>query len=149
VRFGGRLEILSRGTRWVISRGLGLANDARALGRSLAPAKVDQWCNDVMTWPAMLELYEELTGVSHRPPTSTDVDEWIKPRLRRAFEDGTFVATELPLFERTTNAKDEGVHGQATKIEPPLPPPPPRRRVAPPKPFASWTSSGARFQASI
>jgi outer membrane protein OmpA-like peptidoglycan-associated protein len=138
VRFGGRLEFFSRGNRWVISRGLGPADDVRAHSRSFAASMVDDWCNDVMTWPVMLELYEELMGASHRPPTSTDLEEWIKPRLRRAFEDGTFVATEVSLFEQTTRAKDEGVHGQATKIEPPLPPPPPRRPVALPKTLFSF-----------
>ena len=138
MRFGGQLEILSRGTRWVITRahGAGPDDDASRASRSFAASKVDAWCDEVTTWPYMLELYQELAGRGPHPPTTADVAEWIKPRLRRAFEDGTLVvALAAPYAQKQM---EQGVHGQPPKIEPPLPPPAPRRPVAPPKTLHSF-----------
>jgi outer membrane protein OmpA-like peptidoglycan-associated protein len=134
------VEVSSRGARYVIVRSLGLgpAETEGRLSDSLAASMVHEWCEDVMSRPAIMELYEEIAGSSFRPPTSTDISESIKPRLRRAFQDGLLVALGRPLFEGVKKQGEEGVHGQPTKVEPPLPPPPPRRPVAPPKTLHSF-----------
>ena len=136
----GRVEVFSRGTRWVIARSfrMGVEQAASRMSPFLAASKVNEWCENTSTWPAMLELYEELAGDRFRPPTSVEIDEWIKPRLRRAFEEGELIVVESPLFEQTTKPTEEGVHVQRTKVEPPSPPPPPRRRVSPPKTLCSF-----------
>jgi outer membrane protein OmpA-like peptidoglycan-associated protein len=100
---------------------------------------VDGWCGDATTWPDMFRLYEELAGSLFRPPTTDEINEWIKPRLRRAFEDGTFVIVDASLLGRAKKPAEQGVHGQPTKFEPPLPPPAPRRRAAAPKALHSFT----------
>ena len=136
----GRVEVFSGGKRWVIAKSLSIGREQTAsrVSPSIAASKVNEWCESTSTWPDMLELYEELAGDRFRPPTSAAIDEWIKPRLRRAFEDGELVIVESPLFEQTTKPAEEGVHGQRTKIDPPLPPPAPRRPVAPPKTLFSF-----------
>jgi len=139
VRLDGHIEISARGTRWVISRSYDLGdNGARNLGSSFAASKVDDWCDDTMTWPDMLELYEELTGARFAPPTRADINESIKPQLRRAFQEGSLILLATPLGERTPNEAERGVHGQPTILEPPAPPPAPRRPVTPPKTLHSF-----------
>jgi outer membrane protein OmpA-like peptidoglycan-associated protein len=137
---GERLEIRSGGRRWVIARADALQSDRDAArsGRSLPSADIDEWCDNAMTWPDMLELYQEIAGPTWHPPTAADVNEWIKPRLRRAFEDGTLIAMPGNTPLDPTTKSEEGTHAQPTKIEPPLPPPAPRRPVAPPKALFSF-----------
>jgi outer membrane protein OmpA-like peptidoglycan-associated protein len=99
---------------------------------------VDAWCDDTTSWPEMFALYEELAGSSFRPPMAADVGEWIKPRLRRAFEDGTFIAVDATLLGQAKKSTEEGVHGKPAQVEPPVPPPAPRRPVTPPKTLHSF-----------
>ena len=138
--FGGRIEVFSRGTRWIITSSfrVGPEQATSCMSPSLAASKLDEWCESPITWADMLELYQELAGDRFRPPTSADIAEWLKPRLRRAFESGELVVLESAAFGRTEKRADEGVHAQATKLEPPLPPAPPRRQAAPPKTLHSF-----------
>jgi len=140
VIFGGRIDVFSRGTRWIITRAfrLGPEQATNCMSPSLAASKVDEWCESPITWADMFELYEELSGARFRAPTSADIAEWIKPRLRSAFESGELVVLESAAFQRVEQRTDEGVHAQATKLEPPPPPAPPRRRVSPPKTLCSF-----------
>lgn len=140
MRFGGRLNVHSHGTRWAVARAHVFGSEDKALraSGSFAASMVDAWCDDVSIWSDMFELYQELAGSLFRPPTSADIDDWIKPRLRRAFEDGTLIAVEASLFGEPKKQAEKGVHGQATKVEPPLPPPAPRRPVTPPKTLHSF-----------
>jgi outer membrane protein OmpA-like peptidoglycan-associated protein len=133
VRFGGRLEVFSGGTRCLIlrSHGLGLDDNPGVLSPSAAASSVDEWCEDATAWPYMLEVHDELTGARYRPPTSTD--EAVKWRLRRAFEDGELVVVEAALFDGAAQATEVGAHAQATKVDLPSPPASPRRPVSAPK----------------
>src|SRR5690349_2597815 len=139
MKFDGRLEIFSSRTRWIIARAHRARLDGEAihLSRSLAASKVDEWCDSATTWPDMVELYETLHGPMLFAPTAADIDDRIKPRLRRAFEDGTLVAMGSPLEQPKKDA-EQGVHGQPTKIEPPEPPTPPRKPATPPKTLFSF-----------
>jgi len=140
VKFGGRFEVGSRGTRWALARAHAFDSEEKAQGESgsLAASMVDEWCGGAMAWADMLELYEELAGSSFRPPTTADINELIKPRLRRAFEDGALIAVDASLLGQTKQPTEAGVHGQPTKVEPPLPPPARRRPVTPPKTLHSF-----------
>ena len=140
MRLWGQVELLSRGKRWRIAKSfiVGREQAAGRMSPSLAASMVNEWCENTSTWPDMFELYKELARDQFRPPTSADVADWIKPRLRRAFEDGELVIVESPLFEQATKPAEDGVHGQPTKVEPPSPPPAPRRPVSPPKTLHSF-----------
>ena len=134
----GHIEIVSFGTHFVITRPLSVGRDAVPLSPSLAASKVDAWCESPRTLADLLGLYEDLAGEMFRPPTSADINEWIKPRLRRAFQEGELVVLESSLFDRTEKQTEQGVHAKPTKLEPPPLPPAPRRPVSPPKTLHSF-----------
>jgi hypothetical protein len=132
VKFGNRFTIVSLSQRWVITRPHALTLEERSnlAGRSDAAWMVDKWCNDVNSWPDMLQLYEEITGDRLRPPTTEDRQYRVIPRLQRAFLHGELVALKLPVSGGIkTKAKQEtGIHGRKPDELPSEPPPPPKSR---------------------
>jgi len=68
VRFRGRVEIFSRGKRWVVARPFSIerGQTASCMSPFLAALKVYEWCENTSTWPGMFELYKELAAARVR-----------------------------------------------------------------------------------
>jgi hypothetical protein len=116
-----------------------MAEERRAfVNSSIAASMVDEWCRDAMIWPDMLLLYEELSGDRLRPPTSSDIEQRVVPRLRVALERGELRVLPKELSSRPISKAEEGIHGRQPEELPGLPEAPaPRRvsRIAPEKTF--------------
>jgi hypothetical protein len=109
---------------------------ANAVPLSSAAANLDRWCADDAAWPRLHRLYESLTGEVLRAPTAVDIEERIKPRLRRALEGGRLLVFDGPRASATqAPAAELGVHGKKPEkvaAPPPAPKRAPRVMKAPP-----------------
>jgi hypothetical protein len=130
VTTGRRATILSPDGRWVLATKLELASEVRAsvVDVSTAIAKVDEWCDDPMHLPDMIDFYEEVTGNRLSPPTIIDIPKRVKPALLGAIEDGLLAVVKHPMFRPFEARKQEGVHGQQAPRKVEEPTPLPRRR---------------------
>jgi hypothetical protein len=130
MRFGNRATLISSSSRWIVMSAVHLKPEERKqqVPPLLAAAKVDQWVGDVMAWPDMLRLYEEISGDRLRPPTTNDVERRVKPVLREAFRRGRLVAIRAPLFSLVRQVAEEGIHGPGEELPevPQLPKKPPQ-----------------------
>ncbi|MET0591960.1 MAG: peptidoglycan-binding protein [Polyangiaceae bacterium] len=131
----GKIDVFSRGGRFTITRRLNVGLGASNVSPRSAASMVDAWCDDSLTRGAMLALYEELSGARFRAPTRSEMEQWIKPRLCKAFENGDLVVVEASGGQGTSSSAEVGVVAKSTKKDEPPPEdaPPPRKPAPLPK----------------
>ena len=126
--FGGRLTFVSWSDRWVIApwHALEKSERDRQVDGESASLFLDSWIHEPSVGPALVDLYEEISGDLMIARTTADVQEWILPALKHAFRTGHLVALRSSLLDQATKAhteeetsKEEGVVHQGTNLEPP------------------------------
>src|SRR5258708_4719277 len=135
-RADGAFEISDHCSRWILAPASRIsALDPRVQDRltsvPLIRDLVAAWRRDPTIGRDMLELHEELSGSSFRPPTSSDVEAFVIPFLQGAFQRGTAVALPVagPFAARFGSGTDteRGVVGaQSGQAETPPPSAPAR-----------------------
>jgi hypothetical protein len=130
--FDRREVFLDFGERWAIVPAIAVQQDQpNRMSAWTAASMVDRWCDDARVGPLMHRLFEEVSDSRLRSPTSSEIEQFVKPTLRRAFEVGALVVVQVnALAER--RAKDEGVHIRQPPRSAEEPKSPPRRIVEPP-----------------
>jgi hypothetical protein len=132
MRFGGRTTVSWRSHRWAIALPgeLSAAEHRASIHGAFAASMVDECCQDPMTWPDMLLLYEEITGERLRPPTSSDVEQRVIPRLRTAFGRGEILVVPMEMPWKLASQAERGIHGRQPELVPEAPLPPGPRQIA-------------------
>jgi hypothetical protein len=54
--------------------------------------ELDGWCSDPLAWGCMLDLFRSVSGSLVGAPTTVAVEQQIKPVLRSALSEGSWVA---------------------------------------------------------
>ena len=106
------------------------------LERSRGLFELEDWLNDAMLQPLMVEIYKTLGGYIERVQwTREDLHSYLKPRLQEAFRNKELIALAPDLLPQKSSGLQRG---QAPAPAPPKPQPP-----APPVPAHPATSKSA------